>query len=139
MKTELSGYNFKRYFLTVSALLLFSCLWAQEKESELASSDSVFFMKLYRETNKVKVMLYFNTPSLIQNINVERSQLNGNYFSRCKFFDLSNEALTDTIILTDNYPLPASVDILYRLRIINKEGITRVYPPVKLAAVKMNN
>ncbi len=131
----LSVFNIRRNVLTVLAMLFFLCLSAQEDESTLVSSDSTFTMKIYRDGYKVKMMLYFTHPSTIQSISVERSELNGRQFSQCKYFDFSEKQLMDTIIKTDNYPLPASVDILYRLRIINKEGVTRVYPPVKLAAV----
>lgn len=41
----------------------------------------------------------------------------------------------DTIVRIDNYPQPAAVDTYYRLRITSKDGVSRVYPAVKLLAV----
>ena len=110
-------------------------LQAQDDESTLNSSDDVFYMQVNRVVTKVKITLFIKNPAEVEEISVERSDIGGNSWGQCKFIEMANVNARDTIISIDNYPLPASVDIFYRLRLTSKDGITRVYPAVKLLAV----
>jgi hypothetical protein len=123
-----------RIFIASLLLLVFS-LGGYAQNNVLVSSDSLFTMKVYREGSKVKLMFHFNTIKGIDNISVERNDGSNTYFAQCKYMEPSREKLMDTIVKTDNYPLPGITDAFYRLRITTTEGIMRLYPAVKLPAV----
>lgn len=110
-------------------------LQAQDDESILNSSDDVFFMQVKREVTKVKIKLFIKDPKEVEEISIERSDIGKNSWGQCKFIEMGSVNATDTIVSIDNYPQPASVDVFYRLRLTSKDGITRVYPAVKLLAV----
>ena len=124
-----------RYLIAFAAAWLVTATgYAQQSEAWQVSADSVFTMHVYRENYKVKVMLYFTNPKAIEYVGIERGDGLKNFFSQCKYIDFKVEDMRDTIIKTDNYPLPASIDVLYRLHIITRDGVSRKYPPVKLVA-----
>jgi hypothetical protein len=122
-------------FLMLIALAQPIALQAQDDESMLSSSDDVFFMQVTREVTKVKIKLFIKDPTEVDEISIERSDIGKNSWGQCKFIAMSSVNPKDTIISIDNYPQPASVDVFYRLRLTSKDGITRVYPAVKLLAV----
>lgn len=122
-------------FLILIAFASPFALQAQDDESILNSSDDVFFMQVTREVTKVKIKLFIKDPKEVEEISIERSDIGKNSWGQCKFIAMSTVNAKDTIISIDNYPQPASVDVFYRLRLTSKDGITRVYPAVKLLAV----
>lgn len=132
--TPLSGITLLCLLLANIALCSFN-LQAQDDESMLNSSDDVFFMQVKREVTKVKIMVFVKDPKEVEEISIERSDISGNSWGQCKFIEMAQVNANDTIVSIDSYPQPASVDIFYRLRLTSKDGITRVYPAVKLLAV----
>ncbi len=122
-------------FLVLMAFAQPFGLQAQDDESMLHSSDDVFFMQVKREVTKVKIKLFILDPKEVEEISIERSDIGKNSWGQCKFIEMSTVNASDTIVSIDNYPQPASVDVFYRLRLTSKDGITRVYPAVKLLAV----
>jgi hypothetical protein len=134
--TNSKKFNKKlRPYLLLLLLTASLSLFAQEDESFLNSSDDVFFMQVKREVTKVKIILFIKDPTDVAEISIERSDIGKNSWGQCKFIDMATINPKDTIIRIDNYPLPACVDNFYRLRLTSKDGITRVYPAVKLLAV----
>jgi len=109
--------------------------YGYSQDNVLVSSDSLFTMKVYRESAKVKLMFHFTDVKGIEDISVERNDGSNYYFAQCLYMEPSKEKLMDTVIKADRYPLPGITDAFYRLRITTKEGIMRLYPAVKLAAV----
>jgi hypothetical protein len=130
----MSSLILKRFFFFVLTTWCLH-LYAQKDENWLVSSDEVFFMQVKREVTKVKITLFFINPESIDNVSIERSDINNTSYGQCKFIDFANINPKDTIVCIDNYPQPAIVDTYYRLRITSKDGVSRVYPAVKLLAV----
>lgn len=138
MKSPTTTFLSPKNILLLLMLMAFALpfgLQAQDDESTLNSSDDVFYMQVNRVITKVKITLFIKTPAEVAEISIERSDISGNSWGQCKYIEMTNVNAQDTIVSIDNYPQPASVDVFYRLRLTSKDGITRVYPAVKLLAV----
>jgi len=58
-------------------------------------------------------------------------------FIGCKSINISEQKIQDGNYFqnADRYPMPASVDSWYRIKTIAKDGVTKTYPPLQIAAL----
>lgn len=91
------------------------------------------------ERGKGEVVLHLLVKDLSQydHILVERSAENQNYFGQCKYISCAEEkTVNDQLTKQDKYPFSAAKDVYYRIKTVTKDGVSRVYPAVLLAAVQ---
>ncbi len=126
-----------RLRIFLPALLLLLCLvgTAQVPDYIMKSSDDAFVVEVYHSGTRVKITLQFTDSSQYSYVTIERSIDPVIHFSQCKY--LTPEKGKDgkrVYHLEDAYPLSTSQDMFYRIKTVSAEGVTRVYPPVRLPA-----
>ena len=106
-------------------------------ENMLVASDSEFVMQVVRVKGEITLTVHFtSTDPQFDYITIERKPFGETNFSQCKYISYTEaKAASMHITRKDNYPLPRSEDVLYRLKITTKEGIIRIFPPIRLAAL----
>ena len=77
-----------------------------------------------------------NAPGNFEEIKIERSDNPIKYFRQIKIMGSSQIGdLTGQDIVQDKYPLPSSQDSFYKLVTIDRAGVMRSYPSVKLTNI----
>lgn len=128
--------------IVVSLYILFavSILSAQNAENIIVSSDSEFVMKVVREKGEIILTVDFLDTIPFDYMTIERKTFGDTQFSQCKYIDYKDVLIANLKIKRkDTYPYPAASDVLYRLKITTKEGIIRIFPPIRLAALQSTN
>lgn len=112
-------------------------VFSQANDFFMKSSDDELAIEVSRGAQSVTIALYFTKASQYESVLIERSDNQQLNFSQCKYIKF-NESAKDTVVLSkkDNYPMPFSNDIYYRVKTITKEGVTRIYPSVRLPGVQ---
>ena len=121
------------------AILLFASTSVAQTMGEniMVATDSEFVMQVVRIKGEITLTVNFTGANpQFDYITIERKPFGETNFSQCKYISYA-EAKTANMFITrkDNYPLPRSADVLYRLKITTKEGIIRIFPPIRLAAL----
>ena len=127
-------YNTGLFFL----FLLFSAAgFSQSSDYFFHSADSEVAMELSRTELGINIALLFSKASQFEYVLIEKSADAQNSFSQCKYIKF-NESANDSVVIVkrDVYPLSSSSDVYYRIKIITKEGITRIYPSVRLPGLR---
>lgn len=119
--------------LVGSELLFASKAAAQSTDFMLKSPDNEIGMSVSREKDGIEIALMFTHASQYEYVVVERSGDALNNFSQIKYIKF-NESANDSVVIVkrDLYPQTLSSDVYYRVKTISKEGISRVYPSVRL-------
>jgi hypothetical protein len=118
--------------LTISGLIAKS----QAPVYTFAPADEEFVMEISRGHNEVIISLTFNDSLVFDNVSIERESSFSQNFSQCAYFDYAElKKKGRTIIKKDEYPFPASNDVLYRIKLATTDGAIRTYPGVKLPAL----
>ena len=110
--------------------------YAQQGENMLVASDSEFVMTVVREKGEITLTVDFAPEVQFDYMTIERKPFGETSYSQCKYITYTDaKAVGMKIKRKDNYPLPRSADVLYRIKITTKEGIIRIFPPIRLAAL----
>lgn len=123
--------------------VFFSCIaglnmtFSQATDYFMKSSDDELAIEVSRGEQSVTIALYFTKASQYESVLIERSDNQQLNFSQCKYIKFNNSA-NDTVVLSkkDTYPMPFANDIYYRVKTITKDGVTRIYPSVRLPGVQ---
>ncbi|MBS1611900.1 MAG: hypothetical protein JST49_03700 [Bacteroidetes bacterium] len=109
-------------------------------ENMLVASDSEFVMQVVRMKGEITLTVHFTSADpQFDYIAIERKPFGETNFSQCKYISYAEaKAANMHITRKDNYPLPRTSDVLYRLKITTKEGIIRIFPPIRLASLDSN-
>ena len=101
------------------------------------STDEDVVLEVERGKGEVVLHLLVKNMGQYDHILVERSAENQNYFGQCKYISCADEkTVNDQLTKQDKYPFSAAKDVYYRIKTVTKDGISRVYPAVLLAAVQ---
>lgn len=128
------------FFGVAGIILLFPTIGvAQNIDYMLKSSDNEIGMSVSREKEGIEIALMFTHASQYEYVVVERSGDALNNFSQIKYIKF-NDSANDSVVIVkrDLYPQTVSNDLYYRVKTISKEGISRVYPSVRLPGLHPN-
>lgn len=120
------------YALTL--LISISLLAFTQAGEESAYEGSSVSYNVAKEQGVVLINLGLKEPDTFEEIIIMRSDNPSIYFRSIK--ELNSEAvaqLTTENTLIDKYPLPSSVVTYYKVQTVDKTGVQRSYPSVKLA------
>jgi hypothetical protein len=120
------------YTLALISISLFAFTSAGEESSYEGTTVSY---NVAKEMGIVTINLGLKEPSDFEEILIMRSDNPSANFRRIK--ELNQEAvdaLTKENVLIDKYPLPSSVVTYYKVQTVDKTGVQRTYPCVKLAS-----
>lgn len=124
---------------TVTVVVLWLCSFtavAQSNSYTFTPVDSEFTMQISREKTDVKIILTINDSLSFDYIAIERKADNPE-FSQCKYISFDElKTRGRHLIEKDMYPYAGNTDVLYRLKLVTKDGAERTYPPINLPAVK---
>lgn len=113
-----------------------STVSAQNGDNILVATDSEFVMQVVREKGEITLTINFAPTSTFDYMTIERKPFGETNFSQCKYVTYADVKAADMKVKRkDTYPLPRTDDVLYRLKITTKEGIIRIFPPIRLAAL----
>lgn len=128
-------YRSLRILFPAVMLLWCSTASAQVPDYIMKSSDDAFVVEVYHSGTRVKITLQFTDSSQYNYVTIERSIDPVVHFSQCKYLAPDKAKDSKRIYhLEDAYPLSTSQDLFYRIKTVSAEGVTRVYPPVRLPA-----
>lgn len=106
-----------------------------ETAGTFIAPENEFTMSVVREKGDIIITVVFADSLQFEYAAIEREAEFDNNFSQCSYIDYSDvKSHGMKIRRKDNYPYPATSDVLYRLKITMNDGITRIYPPVQLPA-----
>lgn len=120
-----------RNFIVVLAIALFS--FTSAGEESVYEGTNVNY-NVSKANGIVKIQLGLLEPENYDGIIVMRSDSPSGLFRNVKEMtasDMSNLTSNNTII--DKYPLPGSVTAYYKVQTVDKSGVYRSYPCVKLS------
>jgi hypothetical protein len=121
----------------VMLLLSFYVANAQKDGDTFTPPDSEFVMTVERVNGEIILTVSFADSLSFDFASIEREADFDNSFSQCKYIRYDDARASHMVVKRkDTYPYPATSDVLYRLRITSKDGISRIYPPVHLPALK---
>jgi hypothetical protein len=131
-----TGHFFGKSLLFLLFLLPF-ILFAQADDYTMRSADNEVGMEVNRGDKYVEVTILLTRASQFDCVMIERSGDAQNNFSQCKYIKF-NESANDSVVIVkrDTYPFSPVDDVFYRLKTITKEGVTRIYPSVRLPGLK---
>lgn len=93
-------------------------------------------LEAIREPKLVKLYLIVDDIEQYDQILVERSDEQQKNFSQCKAVTITKGKYPNNYIeLVDQYPLSPKMANVYRLKTVDAEGITKMFPPVPVLAV----
>lgn len=124
-----------RNFIFALGILSISLFAFKSAGEEHAYSGPVVSYKVAKEQGVVKINLDLKQPDQLDELVVMRSENPAIYFRSIK--QLNQEAiskLTHENVLIDKYPLPSSVVTYYKVQTVDKSGVQRSYPSVKLTS-----
>lgn len=90
------------------------------------------------DRGKGEVIFYFLSEHMgdYEQIIVERGGQNGGFIP-CKTINMADQKVEEGYFTNaDKFPTSAKQDAYYRIKTITKEGITKTFPPVLLAALE---
>lgn len=116
-------------------------VWAGDPATPAAytfkSTDEDVVLEVERVKGEVLLHLLVKDLNQYDHILVERSAENQNYFGQCKYISCAEEKpVNDQLMKQDKYPFSAAKDVYYRIKTVTRDGVSRVYPAVLLAAVQ---
>ncbi len=120
------------YTFVFTSLILFS--FTLPGEESIYEGTKVSY-KVEKENGVVVINLDLMDPNDFQEILIMRSDNPSEYFRSIK--ELSKEQISQLStenVLLDKYPLPSSISSYYKVQTIDKLGVQRTYPSVKLAS-----
>jgi len=141
-----------KFAISVFALLITVSLSAQQ-----SSGDSIYLQKInkelphkfkalkigatleaIREKNDVKLYMLIDDIEQYSQILIERSDELQQNFSQCKVIEVEKGKYKNNYLeVTDHYPLSSKMTNVYRIKTVNSEGNSRMFPPV--AIVKLSD
>jgi hypothetical protein len=126
----------------LALLVLFFSLFlagplSAQTDFSMQSADGIVAVEVSRGAKGVEITMHFTNATQIDNVMIEKSGDPQNGFSQCRYVKF-NETGSDsvTMVKRDSYPYTASQDVYYRVKIITKDGASRVYSSVRLPGVK---
>lgn len=127
---------FRNIFLLLVAVVAGNALQAQN-DYFFKSADGELAMELSRQQQSVTIALFITNASQFEQITIERSLDGLNNFGQCKYIKFNQSAQTNVVIVKkDEYPLSTIDDTYYRVKTVSTEGITRIYPAVRLPGIR---
>lgn len=125
-------------FLTGLVFLLLNTVAAvgQSPDYFLKTSDGELAMELSRGSQSINIALFFFKASELEQVIIERSLDSQKNFNQCSYVSFNESAKDSTVIVKkDIYPISVAGSVFYRVKVVNREGITRTYPSVRLPGI----
>lgn len=109
----------------------------QSESNSFVPVDSEFAMQVSRINNEVIISISFNDSLVFDYAAIERkAEFNGE-FSQCKYISYEEVKTKGRRMLKkDTYAYAGANDVLYRLKLVTKDGVERIFPAINLPAVK---
>jgi hypothetical protein len=129
--------KFTRFFL----LLLFTITSGLTAKSQtpdcyFAPADSAFVLEISRVKTEVVLSITFKDSLLFDFVSIERQPDFAQSFTQCKYITYEEAKNSGRhVVMRDLYPVAASTNVMYRVKLGAKDGAMRTYPPVELKAV----
>jgi len=135
-KIRLKKNTIRILSIAVCICFYFLPVFSQSNDYFLKSSDAEFAMEVSRGDKGIDIALLLSKASQFDFVTIEKSADSQTGFSQCKYIKF-NESANDSVVIVkrDVYPLTSADDVYYRLKTVTKEGVTRVYPAVRLPAL----
>ena len=131
----------KRIFITGLlglVLVLSNNMYANTPVSEkhtFKNTEREINFELERRSGEIVVYIQSTLMNTYDQIIVERMGDGTGGYAACKTIDVAKVKITgDTYVAYDKFPLPAQTESSYRVKTIAKDGTTKTFPPVQLAA-----
>ena len=125
----------------VFALLVFCSLLAKSQSDYFFKSpDGEIAIEVSRQQQTVTIALFLTNATQFESVSIERSLDAQNNFAQCKYIRFNESAQANVVIVKkDEFPLTSIGDIFYRIKTISTEGVTRIYPSVRLPNIREAN
>jgi hypothetical protein len=109
----------------------------QSESSSFVPVDSEFIMQVSRINNEVVISITFNDSLVFDYAAIERkAEFNGE-FSQCKYISYEEVKTKGRhLVKKDTYAYAGANNVLYRLKLVTKDGAQRIFPAINLPAVK---
>ncbi len=129
----------RKSYIIVGFLLLGMLPVFSQQSNTLTPADSSFTMKVSREKGEIFISLSFAPTFVFDYVAVERRSDIDQSYTQCKYIDFAEVIKNQRhLVKKDNYPYPGASPVLYRLKVVAKDGTERAYPPLLLPSVKQN-
>jgi len=93
-------------------------------------------MEIKRVKADVIISITFKDSLEFNYVSIERQASTSQIFTQCKYISYAEAKNKGRhIVIDDEYPYPASIDVSYRVKLNTKDGAMRTYPPILLPAV----
>jgi hypothetical protein len=128
-------------FVRLFALLLLvtsSSLTAKSQAPDcyFAPADSAFVLEISRVKTEVVLSITFKDSLQFDFVSIERQPDFALSFTQCKYITYEEAKNSGRhVVMTDHYPVAASTNVMYRVKLGTKDGAMRTYPPVQLKSV----
>lgn len=127
---------FRNNFWLVLLMLSGNLLHAQS-DYFFKSADGELAMELSREGQSVNIALFLTNASQFEEVMIERSLDAFNNFGQCKYIKFNGSAQPNVVIVKrDDFPLTSVDEAYYRIKTVSTEGVTRIYPSVRLPGLR---
>jgi len=127
-------FSISKGLSTVLVMLIGITASAQYSENVMVGPENEVVMKVVRQNKEIVISIFIADSLMFDYMTVERKADFDQSFSQCKYISYSDLKPGErNIIKKDNYPFPATSDVLYRLKMITKDGAMRTYAPIRLA------
>jgi hypothetical protein len=129
-----------RYIFTFTLLTYGLSAMGQSPEASsavtFAPADSEFVMEIKRVKTDVIISITFKDSLEFNYVSIERQANFSQTFTQCKYISFAEAKNNGRhIVIDDEYPYAASIDVSYRVKLNTKDGAMRTYPPILLPAV----
>lgn len=127
----------KPILVVICSFVIFISTNAQTTDFFLKSPDGELAIELSREQQSVNIALFISNAQQFESVSIERSLDSQNNFGQCKFIQFNQSAQPNVVIVKkDAFPLTSVDEVYYRVKTISTDGVTRIYPSVRLPGIR---
>lgn len=127
----------KPILVVICSFVIFISTNAQTTDFFLKSPDGELAIELSREQQSVNIALFISNAQQFESVSIERSLDSQNNFGQCKFIQFNQSAQPNVVIVKkDAFPLTYVDEVYYRVKTISTDGVTRIYPSVRLPGIR---
>ena len=124
------------FIFLISGLSVMGQTPAPSSAVTFAPADSEFVMEIKRVKTDVIISITFKDSLEFNYVSIERQANFSQTFTQCKYISYDEAKNKGRhIVIDDEYPYAASIDVSYRVKLNTKDGAMRTYPPIMLPAV----
>ncbi len=108
----------------------------EPESSSFTPVDSEFMMQVSRIRNEVIITITFNDSLVFDYAAIERKADFNAEFSQCKYISYDEVKTKGRhLVKKDTYAYAGANDVMYRIKLVTREGAQRIFPAINLPAV----